>query len=360
MRYVVETYKKNKIVGSIVWRNTKITKEEKSNINSLYASGMSSREIIKLTGFSSSTISKYLTNTRKSSEAILLSWSRHKDKIMTDKYLATVSENGKKACQNIGKYWTRPELEFKKVLNSINIGVKFPSFIKESKGIQDDSNFLCLCYQFPIQRYVVDFADIERKIVINVNGDYWHANPLLYKQDNLGKLQKSNVRQDGNKRKYLESIGWIVVDIWESEIYWNKDLVLEKLRAVGITETHVPYTDESWVQLPHRLPLYEDWSATVKGLWFKSAKNVSRKKELITVVCANESCLKKFKTKNLGSKTHKFCSALCSHFSHRKVQKPSLDELKNLMKSNPMTTLGKMFGVSDNAVRKWAKSYGLI
>jgi ribosomal protein L44E len=43
----------------------------------------------------------------------------------------------------------------------------------------------------------------------------------------------------------------------------------------------------------------------------------------------------------------------------RKVSRPSASELQALIQSMPMTTIGKNFGVSDNAVRKWAKRYGL-
>lgn len=51
----------------------------------------------------------------------------------------------------------------------------------------------------------------------------------------------------------------------------------------------------------------------------------------------------------------------CSNFDKRKVNRPLKEELKKLLTSNtPYTTIGKMFGVSDNAVRKWAKSYDLI
>ena len=39
--------------------------------------------------------------------------------------------------------------------------------------------------------------------------------------------------------------------------------------------------------------------------------------------------------------------------------KPNREELKNLIKNNSMLAIGKMFGVSDNAVRKWCKKYNL-
>ena len=41
------------------------------------------------------------------------------------------------------------------------------------------------------------------------------------------------------------------------------------------------------------------------------------------------------------------------------VSKPQKDELLSLIMNYPFLTIGKMFGVSDNAVRKWCKNYGL-
>lgn len=43
----------------------------------------------------------------------------------------------------------------------------------------------------------------------------------------------------------------------------------------------------------------------------------------------------------------------------RKVERPSKEELISLIKSKPMTAIGVQYGVSDNAVRKWAMSYDI-
>jgi very-short-patch-repair endonuclease len=59
----------------------------------------------------------------------------------------------------------------------------------------------------------------------------------------------------------------------------------------------------------------------------------------------------------------KFCNQSCSgsynaiRYSSRKVERPTKEKLEELIKNYPMTTIGKMFGVSDNAVRKWIKVY---
>jgi Zn finger protein HypA/HybF involved in hydrogenase expression len=43
----------------------------------------------------------------------------------------------------------------------------------------------------------------------------------------------------------------------------------------------------------------------------------------------------------------------------RKVDRPSKEELLELLWSQSTLSLGKVYGVSDNAIRKWAKTYGI-
>jgi hypothetical protein len=42
---------------------------------------------------------------------------------------------------------------------------------------------------------------------------------------------------------------------------------------------------------------------------------------------------------------------------HRKVERPSYEQLKEELKHTPMVHVAKKYGVSDNAVRKWLKQY---
>lgn len=54
----------------------------------------------------------------------------------------------------------------------------------------------------------------------------------------------------------------------------------------------------------------------------------------------------------------KFCSTECELTVRRsRSNKPSKEELSELSTHLPFTKIGTMFGVSDNAVRKWCKSY---
>lgn len=46
-------------------------------------------------------------------------------------------------------------------------------------------------------------------------------------------------------------------------------------------------------------------------------------------------------------------------YDRRKVDRPSKEELEELIESKPMLQIGKQYGVTDNSVRKWAKAYGI-
>lgn len=51
----------------------------------------------------------------------------------------------------------------------------------------------------------------------------------------------------------------------------------------------------------------------------------------------------------------------CNNKYKKKINRPPLsrEELKQLIKTTPFTTIGKIYGVSDNAVRKWCDKYNL-
>lgn len=77
--------------------------------------------------------------------------------------------------------------------------------------------------------------------------------------------------------------------------------------------------------------------------------------------------LKRRKTCQCGNKKDKY-STLCrkcengrrkDSIEYRKVLRPSAEVLSNLVKSTSMIQIGKKFGVTDNTIRKWCKSYGI-
>lgn len=82
----------------------------------------------------------------------------------------------------------------------------------------------------------------------------------------------------------------------------------------------------------------------------EQTKNIKNVKYYSNCYC--ERCNKKI------SHGAKMCNE-CFAISERKVERPFRDELKRLIRIKSFVQIGKMFGVSDNAVRKWCKSYKL-
>ena len=49
----------------------------------------------------------------------------------------------------------------------------------------------------------------------------------------------------------------------------------------------------------------------------------------------------------------------CYGIFKREVERPSREELKQLIRTMSFVSIGKMYNVSDNAIRRWCKSYNL-
>ena len=57
----------------------------------------------------------------------------------------------------------------------------------------------------------------------------------------------------------------------------------------------------------------------------------------------------------------KYCCLKCVKEDKRKVKnRPSKTKLMKMIEETSYSAVGREYGVSDNAVRKWAKSYHLI
>lgn len=97
-----------------------------------------------------------------------------------------------------------------------------------------DKNHLSYCKQFTIKSSIrsrrhYDFLLSGTKLIIEVNGDYWHANPQTYKESDLinyawGKVLASDVwEKDKRKKELAISRGYIVIYLWEKEMKGKTD-----------------------------------------------------------------------------------------------------------------------------------------
>lgn len=60
-----------------------------------------------------------------------------------------------------------------------------------------------------------------------------------------------------------------------------------------------------------------------------------------------------------ASHKNRYCSYKCYHISFQDYR-PSLDQLKSEMETMSWCAIGRRYKVTCNAVRKWARKYGLI
>lgn len=109
-------------------------------------------------------------------------------------------------------------LKKKKTIERISLREIQRKQTKIEKIIEDILVSLNLNYirELKIGYYSVDFI-FENKI-IEVQGDYWHANPLKYDHSNLSNIQRKNVNRDKSKKTYLE-YKFKLLYIWEYDIY---------------------------------------------------------------------------------------------------------------------------------------------
>jgi G:T-mismatch repair DNA endonuclease (very short patch repair protein) len=70
--------------------------------------------------------------------------------------------------------------------------------------------------------YKPDYVNEKTKHIVEIYGDYWHCNPTIYKEDfyhtQLKKTAKEKWNLDAKRQRYLESMGYIVTVVWESDL----------------------------------------------------------------------------------------------------------------------------------------------
>lgn len=79
-----------------------------------------------------------------------------------------------------------------------------------------------------ISKYTVDYVNENTKHIIEINGDYWHCNPKLFKPNyynsSIGMTASEKWKYDEERKKYLENLGYNVTIVWESDLKnYNKE-----------------------------------------------------------------------------------------------------------------------------------------
>lgn len=108
---------------------------------------------------------------------------------------------------------------------------KLPKFTKKDPNKLESKISACLTglgighkYSHYVARRQFDFLISGTKILLEVNGDFWHANPKLYKPDHILKFVQGSLtaqdiwNRDQEKLDLARTYNYHTIILWESEI----------------------------------------------------------------------------------------------------------------------------------------------
>lgn len=110
---------------------------------------------------------------------------------------------------------SKPHQQVEKLLQNANI-----SFISEPFHKFTKFNPILMYKYSPRPDILIE----DYKLVIEVQGDYWHANPTLHKEDEIfntvyGPLKAKEIWvKDQIRKEHIESFGYKVIYIWTSDL----------------------------------------------------------------------------------------------------------------------------------------------
>jgi very-short-patch-repair endonuclease len=105
---------------------------------------------------------------------------------------------------------------------------------KSHQELHESISELGFATHVPISHMQVDECNESLKIVIEYNGDYWHCNPETWKENDyntaIKMYAKDKWRNDLNRRKVLNSLGYYVIVVWESDWKSDKDKCINYIK----------------------------------------------------------------------------------------------------------------------------------
>jgi G:T-mismatch repair DNA endonuclease (very short patch repair protein) len=90
------------------------------------------------------------------------------------------------------------------------------------------------------QKFIFDIFIPSSNLVIECQGDYWHANPKFFDITKLNKIQLSNVERDIRKEKFLKENNFNYMFFWEDDIKHNHEQIINKINSMLSILTETP------------------------------------------------------------------------------------------------------------------------
>jgi very-short-patch-repair endonuclease len=95
-------------------------------------------------------------------------------------------------------------------------------FLEENNVVFSRETYICN------NKWRIDFL-LEPNKIIEVNGDYWHANPVVYDYKKLSAVQKSNILRDIERNSWISKNNYEILTVWEKDIYENFELIKNQI-----------------------------------------------------------------------------------------------------------------------------------
>jgi very-short-patch-repair endonuclease len=139
---------------------------------------------------------------KKSSYSKLVRKAMSKAKIGANPGVAKLRKKKKiqKMANKMSKKMTEPERIFADMMDELEIPY-------ETQKIIDNK--------------IYDFYIPSKNMIIEIDGDYFHGNPLIYESKNLNKMQLRNQRNDTFKDILAKGRGFDLERVWEYDLKNN-------------------------------------------------------------------------------------------------------------------------------------------
>lgn len=154
---------------------------------------------------------------KKSSYAKLVRKAMAKAKFFASPEAAKMKKKKRlqRAANKMSKDMTEPERKFADMMEELEVEY-------ETQKIIDNK--------------IYDFYIPSKNMIVEVDGDYFHGNPLIYEAKDLNKIQLRNQRNDGFKDILAKGRGFLLERVWEYDLknnYKEQKKRFEKLLKDG-------------------------------------------------------------------------------------------------------------------------------
>jgi very-short-patch-repair endonuclease len=86
--------------------------------------------------------------------------------------------------------------------------------------------------QYQIGYKFYDFKVKGKDILIEVDGDYYHANPAIPRTKPLNMMQRKAIINDRKKNALASSNGFTLIRVWENDFNKKKEEVKQRLLSI--------------------------------------------------------------------------------------------------------------------------------